>query len=128
MIYLKLSQIKAVNSPWFRCFLIHEPEVFLSQLTIPVLAINEELDLQVSASQNIPAIIKALKQAGNKDYTALILQQLNHLFQTCETGSFLEYGEIEETISPDALKVMSDWILNKIRHKNLEKTGIFGPS
>lgn len=35
---------------------------------------------------------------------------LNHLFQHCKTGLPAEYGEIEETVSPEVLKVMSDWI------------------
>jgi len=36
---------------------------------------------------------------------------LNHLFQTAETGSPGEYGKIEETMSPDALEVIGDWIV-----------------
>ncbi len=38
------------------------------------------------------------------------MPQLNHFFQTAETGSPLEYGEIEETISPKVLELIHDWI------------------
>ena len=35
---------------------------------------------------------------------------LNHLFQTCETGSPSEYGQIEETFAPAALEAVTSWI------------------
>jgi hypothetical protein len=38
------------------------------------------------------------------------LPGLNHLFQTCTTGSPNEYATIEETISPQALGLMTNWI------------------
>lgn len=103
-----VNQIKMVNSLWFRYFLSYEPATILKQVTVPVLALNGELDMQVSDTQNLSAITEALKQAGNKGYEVVTLPKLNHLFQTCQTGSITEYGEIEETISPTALKVISD--------------------
>ena len=41
------------------------------------------------------------------------LPKLNHLYQTAPTGSPAEYGQIEETISPAALRVMGDWIVKR---------------
>jgi hypothetical protein len=38
------------------------------------------------------------------------LDNLNHLFQPCETGAISEYGQIEETISPEVLEIMTEWI------------------
>jgi uncharacterized protein len=70
-----------------------------------------EKDLQVPAEQNIPAIENALLKAKNKDYTVKKLPELNHLFQHCTTGSPKEYANIEETFSPEILKMISDWIL-----------------
>ena len=37
-------------------------------------------------------------------------QGLNHLFQKCKTGAIAEYGQIEETIAPEVLAKISDWI------------------
>ncbi len=105
-----VSQIKAVNNPWFRFFVTYDPRTALRQIKIPVLAINGELDLQVPPKQNLPEIAKALKAAGNKKFQTVELPKLNHLFQTTKTGAFSEYGKIEETISPTALTIMSDWI------------------
>ncbi len=36
---------------------------------------------------------------------------MNHLFQECKTGEINEYKKIEQTISPIALKEISNWIL-----------------
>jgi len=96
---------------WFRFFLRFDPRPTLRKVQVPVLAINGEKDLQVAAKLNLDGIAAALKEGGNKDYTTVLMPQLNHLFQTSKTGLTTEYGEIEETISPAALKTISDWIL-----------------
>jgi hypothetical protein len=105
------TQVNQVNSPWFRFFLTYDPVPVLRQVSVPVLAINGELDLQVPPYQNLPAIERALTDGGNTDVTALELPGLNHLFQSCTNGSPSEYTRIEETISPLALTTISDWIL-----------------
>ncbi|MGD0735992.1 MAG: alpha/beta fold hydrolase [Terracidiphilus sp.] len=107
------AQTKAITSPWFRYFLTYDPAVTLRKLTIPVLAINGSLDLQVPPALNLPAIRKALEDAGNKHFEVDELPGLNHLFQTAKTGAPSEYGQIEETISPLALDKMANWILKQ---------------
>lgn len=108
-------QIKQVMNPWFRFFLTYDPKATLKKVKCPVLAINGEKDLQVPPKENLTAIEDALKQGGNSNYTIKELAGLNHLFQTAKTGSPSEYGKIEETISPTALKVMGDWILEQTK-------------
>ncbi len=115
-IYIK-GQIKSVLSPWFRHFLTYDPKPSLSNVKCPVLAIIGEKDLQVPPKQNLPAIEEALKAGGNKNYTVKELPGLNHLFQTAKTGAVSEYMKIEETISPDALKIIGDWILKQAGRK-----------
>jgi dipeptidyl aminopeptidase/acylaminoacyl peptidase len=107
------GQAQMASTPWFRYFLTFDPATALREVKCPVLAINGELDLQVSPTQNLPAIEKALKAGGNKDYTVKVLPKLNHLFQTATTGSVTEYGTIEETMSPVALEAISGWILRR---------------
>jgi fermentation-respiration switch protein FrsA (DUF1100 family) len=104
--------IKAVNTPWFRSFFDYEPAPTLAQVRCPVLAIAGSKDLQVSPPQNLPALRAAL--AHNPDATVEELPSLNHLFQTAKTGGIGEYGLIEETISPAALDVVTDWILKHL--------------
>jgi pimeloyl-ACP methyl ester carboxylesterase len=103
-------QSKELLGPWFRRFLVLDPKVALRKTTCPVLALNGSLDMQVPPKENLPAIERALKEGGNKDVTCVELPGLNHLFQTCKTGSPTEYGDIEETIAPKALETMTSWI------------------
>jgi uncharacterized protein len=96
---------------WFRYFIVTDPAIFWKKVICPVLALNGEKDLQVSAKENLPAIEKALKSSGNESVKSVKLPGLNHLFQHCKTGLPAEYSSIEETFSPEALKIISDWIL-----------------
>jgi uncharacterized protein len=113
------GQVRALLEPWYRALLVYDPRPVLRAVTVPVLAINGEKDLQVSAADNIPAIEDNLRAGGNKDVTARTLPGLNHLFQTCTTGAVSEYSRIEETFAPSALTLVSDWI--RARTKLTEK-------
>ncbi len=105
------ARVANVTSPWFRFFLTHDPAAVLERVHVPVLALIGELDLQVPPEQNLPGIADALRRAGNTDFDTVELPGLNHLLQTAETGSPSEYGRINETMSPVALRTISDWIL-----------------
>ena len=96
---------------WLRFFLGYDPVPALRSLKIPVLAMNGSKDLQVPAAQNLPPIRAAL--ADNPKAEVVELPGLNHLFQTAGSGSPNEYGEIEETFAPEALKVMGDFVLTQ---------------
>ncbi len=105
------SQLRLMVSPWFRFFLDYDPLPALQKTMCPVLALNGEKDLQVSPKENLAKIQKALQVGGNKDFQTTELPGLNHLFQHCPTGSPTEYGGIQETMSPEALNAVSDWVL-----------------
>ena len=107
------SQVAQVTSPWFRFFLSHDPAPVLSRVQVPVLALNGGKDLQVAARQNLPAIERALQAGGNHDVTLQAFPGLNHLFQTAITGAPSEYAAISETFAPEALDVVSSWILER---------------
>ncbi|MBC5775484.1 alpha/beta hydrolase [Pontibacter sp. KCTC 32443] len=102
--------VAQLSSPWMRYFLAYNPALILQKLTMPVLAINGTRDLQVPYKQNLPATEKALKVASNKKYIIQELPDLNHLFQTATTGMVNEYGQLEETIAPTSLEIISNWI------------------
>ncbi|MDW8051879.1 MAG: alpha/beta fold hydrolase [Armatimonadota bacterium] len=104
------AEARSYTSPWFRTFLRLDPTVYLRKVRCPVLALNGELDLQVDPDQNLPAIERALREGGNKHFTIRRLPGLNHLFQKARTGLITEYGEIEETINPDALNAIRQWL------------------
>jgi uncharacterized protein len=104
--------------PWYRYFITFDPVPVLKNVKVPVLALNGELDLQVPYKENLDLIGAGLKAGGNNDVTIKAFPKLNHLFQTAQTGLISEYGKIEETMSPEVLKTVSNWILDRTVQKN----------
>jgi fermentation-respiration switch protein FrsA (DUF1100 family) len=105
------AQVRLLVSPWFRFFLDYDPVPTLQKTLCPLLALNGEKDLQIPPNENLAKIQKALQDAGNHDFQATELPGLNHLFQHAPTGSPTEYGGILETMAPEALGAVSDWVL-----------------
>ncbi len=95
--------------PWFKTFLKLNPAEYLPKVRCRILALGGEKDLQVPAKENLEKI-KALT-SGKAD--TRLMPSLNHLFQHCTTGSPEEYLTIEETISPEVLEILANWILEK---------------
>jgi len=99
--------------PWERYFLAYDPAPTLAKLKIPVLALNGSLDVQVPAKENLAAAREALKT--NPNAIVIELPGMNHLLQDAKTGSPNEYNDIEETMSPTALKIICDWMSTQTR-------------
>ena len=112
------AQVAMALSPWFRFFVGYDPAPALRKTKCPVLVLAGELDRQVVASQNVPAIEKALKKGGNRKVTVHRLPGLNHLFQPAKTGGVDEYEKIEQTIAPEALDVLATWVTAQVAGKS----------
>lgn len=104
------AQISSMTSPWYLHFMRYDPAEDLKELKCPALALNGEKDIQVDAAMNLTAIQEKITGNGNKNVTIKAYPNLNHLFQTCEKGTLAEYGQLEETISPEVLKDIMEWI------------------
>lgn len=104
----------SMNSAWFLYFIRHDPRPVLANAKIPVLALNGAKDTQADAEQNLPAIEAALRKGGNRDVTIKLMPGLNHLFQQCNTGALSEYESIEQTMAPDVLDLIADWIAKRV--------------
>lgn len=105
-----LIEVAESRNPWIDYFIAYDPAKNIAATKCPVMALNGTRDIQVLSDINLGTIKKLLpanKQNLIKEYPGL-----NHLFQHCTTGSVLEYGKIEETISPEVLKDIADWINN----------------
>jgi hypothetical protein len=109
------SQVEMLCSPWMVYFLSYDPAQTLQRVQVPVLAIDGSKDLQVPARQNLPAIEAALKAGGNSRVKIVELPGLNHLLQKAGTGSPAEYAVIEQTIDPQALAVLGEWVVAQSR-------------
>ena len=91
-----------------RFVLAYDPRRTLGEVRVPVLALNGSKDLVVPPDLNLPALRKAL--AHDPDVTITEVPGLNHIFQHAETGSPREFANIEETVAPEALATISQWV------------------
>ena len=99
---------KLQKVPWYKWFVDYDPSDNISKTRCPVFALNGDLDCQVISSLNLPAIERSLRKSKKnliKEYP-----KLNHLFQHCTTGATTECRQIEETISPEVLSDIAEWI------------------
>ena len=99
---LKMTQ--STRAPWVDSFLTINPREYLANVKCPVLAINGEKDMQVN-----PDNLSVIKEFVPKADT-MLMPDLNHLLQHAVTGEITEYDEIRETISPDVLEAIVQFI------------------
>ncbi len=101
-------------NPWmFKLFKIN-PSYYFSKITCPLYALNGEKDTQVYYKTNLAIIQKYTKK--NPQVQCEAIPNVNHLFQTCETGLFTEYGEISQTFNPIVLQQISYWLNQTINN------------
>jgi pimeloyl-ACP methyl ester carboxylesterase len=98
-----------ITSARTRQLMRYNPAPALRLLKAPVLGLIGSLDVQVPPAENLGPMRAALQ--GNPRATVAELPGLNHLFQTAKRGALEEYGEIEETVAPAALKLIGDWVV-----------------
>lgn len=108
------SQYNGMITPGYRSFLALDPVICIGKVTCPVFAINGENDTQVPAEKNLTAIKKALERGGNYQGVTKSYPGLNHLFQESTTGQMNEYATTEQTISPEVLTDIFNWMKKQI--------------
>ena len=110
----QLIMSQQLFNPWmFKLFKI-DPSYYFSKITCPLYALNGEKDTQVYHKTNLAIIQKCTKK--NPQARCEAIPNVNHLFQTCETGLFTEYGEISQTFNPIVLQQISYWLNNTINN------------
>lgn len=100
--------LQQLKSPYMQYFLALDMRDRLGNIDCPVLALNGKKDIQVLYKKNIEALETGL--TSNANNKLLAIEGLNHLFQHCNTGAISEYGTIEETVSPEVLEIIYQWI------------------
>lgn len=90
-----------------------KPSEYLEKVKCPVLALNGDKDFQVPAKENLSALKNSFEKNGNENVKIVELENLNHLFQESKTGMLSEYSEIEQTISPNVLELITRWIIEQ---------------
>lgn len=90
---------------WVDFYLRYDPALDLAKVSVPAFLIYGEKDTQVPASLNVPITTAILPSGKIKEYPSL-----NHLLQHAITGGIGEYQTIEETISPEVLTDIVEFI------------------
>lgn len=99
-----------LTMPWLYYFMKYDPKDAIVKTECPALLLNGSKDLQIIASQNLPGYEKIIAEFNKNNLILRELPELNHLFQHCETGSPNEYYTIDETISPEVLEMIVEFV------------------
>jgi len=102
---------RIMSSGWYRYFTAYDPAAAIRALHVPMLAIYADRDRNVPADQNA-AHLAQLKP----DAEIIVLPGLNHLMQHATTGLPNEYATITETLAPEAIATVTDWIVKVTTH------------
>ena len=102
--------------PWMKFFLTYDPATTMRRVKTPVLILTGSRDQQAVPEQ-VALIEAAFKEAGNKDVTARVLQDLNHLFVQDTDGFPGNYAKLPPplTIRADAVEMITDWLVQRLR-------------
>jgi pimeloyl-ACP methyl ester carboxylesterase len=107
--------VSQLLSPWWRYSISLDVVELYRELDCPALLLFGEKDMQVTPDDNMALISEAVNSNEKRNINIQLIKGVNHLYQTAGTGSEYEYVQIEETISPKVLNIISHWILE---HKN----------
>lgn len=105
---LDLKKVADGLNPWLIYFTQYDPKEDIEQTHCPVLALNGSLDQQVLADKHLPIIEQSLPTGTPQQVCQL--EGLNHLFQHATTGAVSEYYQISETIAPEVLELIAEWL------------------
>lgn len=103
------------TTPWIRYFYNYNPADEIRKISIPALALYGSNDTQVPPKHHLQPVKEALALSSSKKHDVILLAGLNHLFQESKTGLVSEYAQIEQTFAPEALGIISTWIMEQTK-------------
>ena len=105
---LDLKKVADGLNPWLIYFTQYDPKGDIAQTHCPVLALNGSLDQQVLADKHLTIIEQSLPTGTPRQVRKM--EGMNHLFQHATTGAVSEYYQISETIAPEVLELIVEWL------------------
>ena len=92
-----------------------DPLAALARVRCPVLVLQGEEDIQVSAERDAPRLVAALAAAGHEDHELVVLSGLDHLFKRTvgERSSPLDYLKARP-VDPGFLDVLVGWLRPRV--------------
>ncbi len=106
----------ATADPWMKFFLTYDPAPTMRRVKTPVLILTGSRDQQA-----VPAEVAlqeaAFKEGGNKDVTARVVMDVNHLFAQDTDGFPINYAKLPPPIMmrADVLTMIGDWLAQRLR-------------
>jgi dipeptidyl aminopeptidase/acylaminoacyl peptidase len=99
------------SDPWMRFFLTHDPAASMRRVKTSVLILTGSRDQQ-AAPEQVVLMEAVFKDGGNKDVTARVLSDLNHLFVHDTNGFPKNYAKLQPPVlmRGDAVEMIADWL------------------
>ena len=105
----------AAADPWMKFFFTYDPAATMRRVKTPVLILTGSNDQQAVPAE-VALMEAAFKQAGNKDVTARVLPDLNHLFVHDTDGFPGNYAKLPPPVmvQENVLQIVSDWVAKRL--------------
>ena len=102
--------------PWMKFFLTYDPAPTMRRVKTPVLILTGSRDQQAVPEQ-VALQEAAFKEGGNKDVTARVLPDLNHLFVQDTDGFPGNYAKLPAPVMmrDDVVSTIVDWLAQRLR-------------
>ena len=106
----------AAADPWMKFFFTYDSAATMRKVKTPVLILTGSRDQQAVPEQ-LAKIEAAFKAGGNKDVTARVLTDLNHLFVHDTDGFPANYAKLPAPImiQGDVVEMITDWLAKRLR-------------
>jgi len=102
--------------PWMKFFLTYDPASTMRRVKTPVLILTGSRDQQAVPEQ-VALMEAAFKEGGNKDVTARVVPDVNHLFAQDTDGFPGNYAKLPPPIMmrADVVTMIGDWLAQRLR-------------
>jgi uncharacterized protein len=104
----KSSSLEELQFYW-RTLYSYDPSVALRKVSCPVLALFGELDRSTPVSETVDNMVKALKEAGNNDFTKIVFPKAGHGLFESSRGANSEIPAAKR-LAPGLFPSISDWL------------------
>jgi hypothetical protein len=111
----KIDAMMAAD-PWMKFFLTYDPAPTMRRVKTPVLILTGSRDQQAVPEQ-VALQEAAFKEGGNKDVTARVLPDVNHLFVQDTDGFPGNYTKLPPPVMmrADVVGMIVDWLAQRLR-------------
>ena len=102
--------------PWMKFFLTYEPAPTMRRVKTPVLILTGSRDQQ-AVPEEVALQEAAFKEGGNKDVTARVMPDVNHLFVQDTDGFPGNYAKLPPPVMmrSDVVEMVVEWLGKRLR-------------